>query len=170
MKKQRWIYETYVICKTQNSKKINWSYPPMRSDDPDPCPASLVMSPGRRCFGQSRRRSQKPNCNTLTCGWVVTLKWFCSRVPSGRGSPLLNLSQREAEGERSHAAHHTTPHHTPRHAWARPGRQRRARVWHTLVRFLTSQVRWNNSHHISQAKRPLNFQYGTIVILHHYTP
>jgi hypothetical protein len=35
---------------------------------------------------------------------------------------------------------------------------------------LTSQVRWNNSHHISQDKRPLDFQYGTIGILHHYTP
>jgi hypothetical protein len=104
----------------------------MRSDDPDPCPTSLVMSPGRRCFGQSRRRSQKPNCrspvqglqrhlpsrcsvraksrdgNTLTCGWAVTLKWFCSRVPSARGSPLFNLSQREAEGEGSHAARQET--------------------------------------------------------------
>jgi hypothetical protein len=105
----------------------------MRSNDPDPCPASLVMSPERRCFGQSRRCSQKPNCrspvqglerqglrrhlpsrfsvraesrdgNTLTCGWAVTLKWFCSRVPSVRGSPLFNLSQREAKGEGSHAA------------------------------------------------------------------
>jgi hypothetical protein len=31
----------------------------------------------------------------------VTLKWFYSLVPSARGSPLLNLSQREAEGEGS---------------------------------------------------------------------
>jgi hypothetical protein len=46
--------------------------------------------------------------NTLTCGWVVTLKWFCSRVPSVRDSPILNLSQREAEGEGSHAARQET--------------------------------------------------------------
>jgi hypothetical protein len=39
--------------------------------------------------------------NTLTCGWVVTLKWWFSRVPSARGSPLFNLSLREAEGEGS---------------------------------------------------------------------
>jgi hypothetical protein len=51
-----------------------------------------------------------------------------------------------------------------------PDRRRRARVWHTLDSFLTSQIKWNNSHHISQAKRPLDFQYGTISILHHYTP
>jgi hypothetical protein len=60
---------------------------------------------------------QKPNCrspvqglegNTLICGWAVTLKWFCSRVPSVRGSPLLNLSRREAEGEGSHAARQET--------------------------------------------------------------
>jgi hypothetical protein len=38
----------------------------------------------------------------------VTLKWFCSRVPSARGSPLFNLSQREAEGEGSHAARQET--------------------------------------------------------------
>jgi hypothetical protein len=110
----------------------------MRSDDPDPCPASLVMSPGRRCFLGSRVDApQKPNCrspvqglerqglrrhlpsrcyvrtesrdgNTLTCDWAVTLKWFCSRVPSVKGSPLLNLSQREAEGEGLHAARQET--------------------------------------------------------------
>jgi hypothetical protein len=90
------------------------------------------MSPGRRCFGQSRRRSQKPNCrspckvsndkgfggtcplvslcaqsrdgNTLTCGWTVILKWFCSRVPSDRRCPHLT-SSREAEGERSRMRH-----------------------------------------------------------------
>jgi hypothetical protein len=33
-------------------------------------------------------------------GWIVILKVF-SRVPSDRGAPLFNLSQREAEGERS---------------------------------------------------------------------
>jgi hypothetical protein len=49
-------------------------------------------------------RAESRDGNTLTCGWVVTLKWFCSRVPSARGSPLLNLSRREAEGEGSHAA------------------------------------------------------------------
>jgi hypothetical protein len=53
-------------------------------------------------------RAESRDGNTLTCGWVVTLKWFCSRVPSVRGSPLLNLSQREAEGEGSHAARQGT--------------------------------------------------------------
>jgi hypothetical protein len=48
-------------------------------------------------------RAESRDGNTLTCGWAVTLKWFCSRVPSARGTPLLNLSQREAEGEGSHA-------------------------------------------------------------------
>jgi hypothetical protein len=49
-------------------------------------------------------RVESRDGNTLTCGWVVCLKWFCSLVPSARGSPLLNLSQRKAEGEGSHAA------------------------------------------------------------------
>jgi hypothetical protein len=43
-------------------------------------------------------------------------------------------------------------------------------VWHALVHLLTSQVKWNKFHHISQGKRPLDFQCGTIGILHHYTP
>jgi hypothetical protein len=41
-------------------------------------------------------------------GWTVILKVF-SRVPGDRGAPLFNLSQREAEGERS-----------PSHAKSRP--------------------------------------------------
>jgi hypothetical protein len=41
-------------------------------------------------------------------GWTVILKVFSS-VPSDRGAPLFNLSQREAEGERS-----------PSHAKSRP--------------------------------------------------
>jgi hypothetical protein len=49
-------------------------------------------------------RAESRDGNTLTCGWTVTLKVLFSRVPSERGSPLLNLSQREAEGEGSHAA------------------------------------------------------------------
>jgi hypothetical protein len=53
-------------------------------------------------------RAESRDGNTLTCGWDVTLKWFCSRVPSARGSPLLNLSQREAEGEGSHATRQET--------------------------------------------------------------
>jgi hypothetical protein len=53
-------------------------------------------------------RAESRDGNTLTCGWGVILKWFCSRVPSARGSPLLNLSQREAEGEGSHAARQET--------------------------------------------------------------
>jgi hypothetical protein len=53
-------------------------------------------------------RAESRDGNTLTCGWAVTLKWFCSRVPSARGSPLLNLSQREAKEEGSHAARQET--------------------------------------------------------------
>jgi hypothetical protein len=53
-------------------------------------------------------RAESRDGNTLTCGWAVTLKWFCSCVPSVRGSPLLNLSQREAEGEGSYAARQET--------------------------------------------------------------
>jgi hypothetical protein len=54
-------------------------------------------------------RAESRDGNTLTCGWAVTLlKWFCSRVPSARGSSLFNLSQREAEGEGSHAARQET--------------------------------------------------------------
>jgi hypothetical protein len=53
-------------------------------------------------------RAESRDGNTLTCSWVVTLKWFCSRVPSARGSRLFNLSQREAEGEGSHAARQET--------------------------------------------------------------
>jgi hypothetical protein len=61
---------------------------------------------------------------------------------------------------------------SPRHATPGPagGGGVRARVWHALVHFLTSQVKWNKSHHISQGKRPLDFQCGTFGILHHYTP
>jgi hypothetical protein len=62
---------------------------------------------------------------------------------------------------------------SPRHVTPGPaggGGGARARVWHALVHFLTSQVKWNKSHHISQGKRPLDFQCGTIGILHHYTP
>jgi hypothetical protein len=49
-------------------------------------------------------RAESRDGNTLTCGWVVTLKRLCPCVPSARGSPLLNFSQREAEGEGSPAA------------------------------------------------------------------
>jgi hypothetical protein len=49
-------------------------------------------------------RAESRDGNTLTCGWTVTLKVLFSHVPSARGSPLLNLSRREAEGEGSHAA------------------------------------------------------------------
>jgi hypothetical protein len=111
------------------------------------------------------------------------------RAAEGQG---MQLTKRQA-GERfnlelklprlMNAKKLTQPHHArsppaclPRHTTPRPSLARpaaatvRARVWHTLDRFLTSQIKWNNSHHISQAKRPLDFQYGTTGILHHYTP
>jgi hypothetical protein len=40
-------------------------------------------------------RAESRDGNTLTCCWAVALKWFCSRVPDAKGSPLLNLSQRK---------------------------------------------------------------------------
>jgi hypothetical protein len=42
-------------------------------------------------------RAELRDGNTLTCGWTVLF----SCVSSARGSPLFNLSQREAEGEES---------------------------------------------------------------------
>ena len=45
-----------------------------------------------------------------------------------------------------------------------------ARVWHTLVHFLTSQIKWNNSHHISQANDLWNSNMVLLVfftITHH---
>jgi hypothetical protein len=53
-------------------------------------------------------RAESRDGNTLTYGWVVTLKLFYSCVPSARGSPLFNLSQREAEGEGSRAVRQGT--------------------------------------------------------------
>jgi hypothetical protein len=57
----------------------------------------------RHLLSRCSVRAESRDGNNLTYGWVVILKWFCSRVSSARGSPLLNLSQREAEGEGSHA-------------------------------------------------------------------
>jgi hypothetical protein len=109
-------------------------------------------------------RAESRDRNTLICGWAVTLKWICSRVPSAR--VLFYLTSRRGKlKEKGRLPRHATP----RHATPEPGR-RRGRVWHALIRFLTSQVRWNNFHHISQAKSPLDFQYGTIDIIYYYTP
>jgi hypothetical protein len=57
---------------------MNWSYPLMRSEDPDPCPTSLFMSyemktPGRRCLpegcsGSHVNAPQKPNCRSPVQG------------------------------------------------------------------------------------------------------
>jgi hypothetical protein len=62
----------------------------------------------RKRFPKFRKISKPFSTLLVTCGWDVTLKWFCSHVPSDRGSILLNLSQREAEGEGSHAARQET--------------------------------------------------------------
>jgi hypothetical protein len=43
---------------------------------------------------------------------------------------------------------------TPGPSPARPAAAARLHVWHALVRFLTSQIKCNNSHHISQANDP----------------
>ena len=109
----------------------------MRSDDPDPCQASLVMSQEEDVLGSGVDAPQKPNCrspvqglerhrlrrhlpsrlsvraeprdgNTLTWRLNCDSESVFSRVPSDRGAPLFNLSQREAEGEGSHAAHQET--------------------------------------------------------------
>jgi hypothetical protein len=39
-----------------------------------------------RCSVRAESRDE----NTLTCGWTVILKEFCSRVPSDRRPPLLS--------------------------------------------------------------------------------
>jgi hypothetical protein len=52
-------------------------------------------------------RAELRDGNTHTCTGLWFWR-FCSSVPSARGSPLLNLSQREAEGEGSHAARQGT--------------------------------------------------------------
>jgi hypothetical protein len=52
------------------------SYPPMRSEDPDPCPTSLVIPPGRRrCLPVMKTMTdvravatQKPNCRSPVQG------------------------------------------------------------------------------------------------------
>jgi hypothetical protein len=54
-------------------------------------------------------RAESQDGNTLTCGWAVTLKWFCSRVPcayltSRRGKlkekgRMLHAKRRAAEGQ-----------------------------------------------------------------------
>jgi hypothetical protein len=54
-------------------------------------------------------RAESQDGNTLTRLLDCVLKVFFSCVPSDRGAPLFNLSQREAEGERS-----------PSHAKSRP--------------------------------------------------
>jgi hypothetical protein len=98
----------------------------MRSDDPDPWPASFVMDD----LGSRVDAPQKPNCrspvqglerhrlrrhlpsrfsvraesrdgNTLTRRLECESESVFSLVPSDRGAPLFNLSQREAKGERS---------------------------------------------------------------------
>jgi hypothetical protein len=46
-------------------------------------------------------RAESRDGNTLTRLLDCVLKVFFSRVPSDRGAPLFNLSQREAEAERS---------------------------------------------------------------------
>jgi hypothetical protein len=137
MKQQRWIYEIYVICITQNSREINWSYPPIRSADPDHCPAFLVMSPGRR----------------LAAGlWLWNGSILVYQVPgvllyltSRRGKlkekgRVLHAKGHAAEGQESRmqlTKRQTTErftrivsarHATPRPARPGPGRRRRRRV------------------------------------------
>jgi hypothetical protein len=53
-------------------------------------------------------------------GWTVILKVSFSRVPSDRGAPLFNLSQREAEGERSRRVTPRVGQLSPSHAMSRP--------------------------------------------------
>jgi hypothetical protein len=81
---------------------------PKKPNCRSPCKVSNGKGFGGTCPLASLCAQSHEMENTLTCGWAVTLKWFCSPVPSARGSPILNLSQREAEGERSHAARQET--------------------------------------------------------------
>jgi hypothetical protein len=120
-------------------------------------------------------------------------QWFwksSALVPSDRSSLLLNLLWKESWRRKvSHAAVQETGNSnvylgveipalaaclaSPRPARPRPapaGGGGIARVWHALVRFLTSQIKWNNSHHISQANDLWNFNIVLLVlstITHH---
>jgi hypothetical protein len=52
---------------------MNWSYPPIRSEDLDPCPTSLVMSYARnqrwrQTLGSRVDAPQKPNCRSPVQG------------------------------------------------------------------------------------------------------
>jgi hypothetical protein len=91
--------------------------------------------------------------------------------------PLLTFHRgREAEGEGSRMRlFKGLVACLPRHATldpypARPAAVACVCVWHAFVRFLTSQIKWNNSHHISQANDPWNSNMALLVlstITHH---
>jgi hypothetical protein len=98
MKRQRWIYETYIISRTQNSKEINWSYPPIHFGDLDPCPASLVMSQEEEDVLSSRVDApQKPNCRssckaqTARASEAPALSPLCARRATRWKYPHLQL-------------------------------------------------------------------------------
>jgi hypothetical protein len=110
----------------------------------------------KKTLGSRVDAPQKPNCRSLVQG--------LERQGLRRHLPFRFSVRAESRDGNTSDRDHTTP---ARHA--RPPAAR-ARVWHALVHFLTSQVKWNKSHHISQGKRSLDFQCGTIGILHHYTP
>jgi hypothetical protein len=58
--------------------------------------------------------------NTLTRRLDCDSESVFSRVPSDRGAPLFNLSQREAEGERSRRVTPRVGQLSPSHAMSRP--------------------------------------------------
>jgi hypothetical protein len=50
-------------------------------------------------------RAESRDGNTLTCGWTVTLKWFCSRVFQVPGVLLYLTSRREKLKEKGRMLH-----------------------------------------------------------------
>jgi hypothetical protein len=65
-------------------------------------------------------RAESRDGNTLTRRLDCDSESVFSRVPSDRGALLFNLSQREAEGERSRRVTSRVSQHSPSHAMSRP--------------------------------------------------
>jgi hypothetical protein len=65
-------------------------------------------------------RAESRDENTLTRRLDCDSESVFSRVPSDRGAPLFNLSQREAEGERSRRVTPRVGQLSPSHTMSRP--------------------------------------------------
>jgi hypothetical protein len=121
---------------------------------------SLVYQvPGVLLYLTSRRGKLKEK-GRIACGWWeaegegsrmrLTKRWATERFNPELKLPWLM----SAKNLHNHTTPARLPACLPRHATPGRRRRRRAHVWHALVCFLTSQIKWNNSHHISQANDP----------------